>query len=251
MKISNKILKNALDHFNDYKDQSYTVNPSLPILFFGDTEEYFKSEFKVITVGKNPSNVEFKLKKEDGYSYVRFPDFKNDEPSLLDSLNNYFKVKPYSKWFNSFEPFLNGLDGSFYPGDNKNRVVHTDICSPIPTDPTWTKLSDNDQRILFREGFRLWKELVLELKPDLEEITIDKKYLYYLDLKKVDEPIYSLNNKLDGTPRSKPYDLEHYELSLGDFKTNLVYGDAANMPFGTISNEEKVKMGKVVLKTLR
>lgn len=251
MKISNKILKNALDHFNDYKDQSYTVNPSLPILFFGDTEEYFKSEFKVITVGKNPSNVEFKLKKDDEYSYARFPDFKNDEPSLLDSLNNYFKVKPYSKWFNSFEPFLNGLDGSFYPNVHKNKVVSTDLCSPIPTDPTWTKLSDGDQKALFKEGFKLWKELVLELKPDLVVISVAKKYLSYLDLEKIDKPIYSLTNKLDGTPRSKPYDLELYELSIGDFKTNLVYGDAANTPFGTISNEEKEKMGRAVLNKLK
>jgi hypothetical protein len=88
------------------------------------------------------------------------------------------------------------------------------------------------------------------LRPDLVVISIAKKYLSYLELKKVEQPIYSLNNKLDGTPRSKPYDLEHYELSIGDFKTNLVYGDAANMPFGTISNQEKVKMGRAVLKTL-
>ena len=240
--INKYLLERAINHFKQFKNEKFVVNPSLPILYFGDTNKYLKSKLKVITVGKNPSNVEFRLIMSEKYSYIRFPEYNNDVKSLAITLNNYFKNKPYNKWFNSFEPFLNGMDCSFYDGKKNDNVIHTDICSPLPTDPTWTKLSNNTQNILFKEGFRLWKELVLNLKPDLVVISIARKYLGYLKLNKILN-IYSLKSTKDGKLRSKPYDLELFDLKIGNFKTKLVYGNAANMPFGTVSNIEKKKMG--------
>ena len=35
------------------------VRPSIPVLFFGDDERYVSSALKVITVGLNPSRLEF------------------------------------------------------------------------------------------------------------------------------------------------------------------------------------------------
>lgn len=240
--MNKNLLEKAFYHFKQYEKEEYVVAPSLPILYFGDTSKYLKSKLKVITVGKNPSNVEFRLKSSEKYSFIRFPEYNNDIKSLEITLNNYFKNKPYNKWFNSFEPFLNGMGCSFYDGEKTDNVIHTDICSPLPTDPTWTKLSHNTQNIIFKEGFKLWKELILELKPDLVVISIARKYLGRLKLNKISN-VYSLKNTKDGKLRSKPYDLELFDLEIGSFKTKLVYGNAANMPFGTVSSIEKKKMG--------
>ena len=80
--------------------------PNESILYFGDTNKYLKSKLKVITVGKNPSNVEFRLIMSEKYSYIRFPEYNNDVKSLAITLNNYFKNKPYNKWGNNAYNFL-------------------------------------------------------------------------------------------------------------------------------------------------
>jgi len=41
--------------YKKHKEEDFIVKPSIPILFFGDSEKYFESELKVITVGLNPS----------------------------------------------------------------------------------------------------------------------------------------------------------------------------------------------------
>ena len=95
---------------------------------------------------------------------------------------------------------------------------------------------------LFETGYKLWEDLIVNLKPDLVVISIAKKYLDYLNLRKICN-VYSLTVTKDGILRKKPYELELYELEIQKFKTKLVYGNAANMPFGTVSNNEKLKMG--------
>ena len=51
----------AWDIFHRTEDAGYgvVVQPSIPILFFGDSAAYFASSVKVITVGLNPSKKEF------------------------------------------------------------------------------------------------------------------------------------------------------------------------------------------------
>ena len=129
------------------------LNPNLPILYFGDTNKYLKVA-KVITVGKNPSNVEFRLNSSEKYSFIRFPEYNNDIKSLEITLNNYFKNKPYSKWFNSFKPFLNGMGCSFYDSENRKCNSYRYLLT-IANRPYLDKLSHNTQNILFKEGFKL------------------------------------------------------------------------------------------------
>ena len=59
--LSKNLLKSALDYYNVNKEKDYVVSPAIPILFFGDIESYNNSGFKVVTVGLNPSNTEFRL----------------------------------------------------------------------------------------------------------------------------------------------------------------------------------------------
>ena len=99
MKISNDLLKEALNHYSESCELDFVLKPSLPILYFGDICDYFKSDFKVITAALNPSDAEFKESKNSDLSYVRFPEYKNTTETLYLSLNSYFKNKPYKRWF--------------------------------------------------------------------------------------------------------------------------------------------------------
>ena len=54
----------------------------------------------------------------------------------------------------------------------------------------------------------------------------------------------SITKKKDGTPRSRPYDVEITESRMGDRKMYLVYGQAAPLPFGTLSKNIKTQLGE-------
>jgi hypothetical protein len=53
------LIEDAWRIYRRFEDNGVVVKPSLPILFFGNSDEYFASPIKIITVGLNPSRVEF------------------------------------------------------------------------------------------------------------------------------------------------------------------------------------------------
>ena len=220
----------------------------MPILFFGDLKSLLSQDFKIVTVGLNPSDSEFRLNKTDNYSYVRFPEYRGDIVSLELSLNNYFKKTPYERWFNSIEPLLNGMGFSFYPNDFK-KVLHTDICSPLSTSPTWSILEKENKSFterLFQEGVELWKRLLFEVKPNL--IIISTKYKLVEFLKPTKRKIlYTISKTKDGKDR-RPFNLELYDVSINGFNTKLLYGEPKNTPFGSVSTDDKRKMGILIKK---
>ncbi|RLG52760.1 MAG: hypothetical protein DRO00_05145 [Thermoproteota archaeon] len=116
---------------------------------------------------------------------MRFPGIRGYYASFLESknygrylaaLNNYFRNQPYRKWFNSYEAVLNGLNCSYY-GDRANTSLHTDLCSPLSTDPTWSKLAKEQKEKLELDGIKLWHDLVEFLLPDVIIISVAQKYL--------------------------------------------------------------------------
>ena len=118
------------------------VRPSIPILFFGDYERYFDSKVRTITVGLNPSKSEF----PESDRFARFPEARYEDSNppkaadYLRALANYFREQPYDTWFKpAFEEMLQGMGASYYDGA-RNTALHTDICSPLATDPTWSWL---------------------------------------------------------------------------------------------------------------
>jgi len=66
----------------------YLCRPSVPILYFGNSERFDVSPLRVITVGKNPSDGEFRHKTFAGF-YGRDRS-KLDLESHLGSLDAYF-----------------------------------------------------------------------------------------------------------------------------------------------------------------
>ena len=160
----------------------FVVTPSVPILFFGDSIRYSTSALKVITVGLNPSKREFPTRDR----FERFPRAREAYPAILTgshaeeylrALDDYFRVAPYSAWFNrSFERLLRGMGCSYYDS-NGSTALHTDLCSPIATDPTWSSLNRPDRDVLYGDGVALWHTLVRALRPDIVLISVARAHL--------------------------------------------------------------------------
>jgi hypothetical protein len=121
------------------------VKTSMPILWFGDSAAYFNSRVRVVTVGLNPSRVEF----PQADRFLRFPsardlslsvDPSKRRPAFIRALDDYFRLEPYRPWFDrGFERVLNGMATSYYQGQ-PSTALHTDLFSPLATDPTWSGL---------------------------------------------------------------------------------------------------------------
>lgn len=249
--VSFSIIQRALSHFGEIQYRDYVVKPSLPILYFGDAEAYDKSNIRVLTVGKNPSDNEFRLKRSDTYSFCRFPNWNVERRNLSEALNSYFETGKSLPWFSCFEPILNGIDSSYHKKNGyENVALHTDICSPIATNPTWSKLDPTSQNELFTIGFEMWKDLVAELKPDIMIISVPT-FIFNRIIPTKSSVLVRFDLKKNGTRRKFPYEVLTNDIKLDDKNTKVVFGQAANTPFGTISSEQKSKIGEIVLKVFR
>lgn len=247
--ISNKLLIKTIKYFEEHIENEIIVKPSLPILYFGDLNAYKNSRKKVLTVGKNPSVNEFKENKSESYSFLRFNLWRPEEKNLIETLNNYFLHKPLKNWFSSFEPILNGLGASYYRNTKYNiRVLHTDMCSPLATNPTWSKLNKTQMKILFEKGHEIWIELIEELQPDIMIVSIPSM-LFKRNISNSGVPLIEFHKKRNGNLRKEKYivTISSIKLKTGK-KVKIIYGPAAQKPFGTITDDQKRQIGEACLK---
>ncbi len=194
------LLAECWSAYQRFAGQRFVVRPSIPILFFGDSRRYFGSGLKVVTVGLNPSDSEFPKKDP----FLRFPKARdlgeNEKCRTLslhvESLNDYFRTEPYTRWFRNLEPILNGLDSSYYDR-HANSAIHTDLCSPIATEPTWSGLRKDEQEQLELSGFKIWHTLIGILDPDVILISVAKRYVARIEFSLLDPPqvIWELERK--------------------------------------------------------
>lgn len=221
------------------------VRPSVPILYFGDSGAYGSSPLKAITAGLNPSKLEFPI--DDPFR--RFPALRpvvvHVDGSLgayRAALDDYFRVDPYDGWFKrSFEELLQGLGASFYDGA-ENTALHSDLCSPLATDPTWSGLDVSDQAALIGDGNDLWHKLVEHLQPDVVLLSVKRDYLANIrfPLSQEPRPVYTVE-------RARPYVVELSQRRLASGKeTWFVYGMAAQTPFGLISGVAQRAAGQAI-----
>jgi hypothetical protein len=222
------------------------VDPAVPILYFGDRDAYLSSPWRIITVGLNPSRAEFP--QDD--TFKRFPLARglvegNDD--YLAALDTYFKTDPYKSWFSSYEALLNGLDASYYPGA-RSTALQTDLCSPVATDPTWTKLSRDTRHGLMSDGVVLWHELVRELRPDVILVSIARAHLAKIEFEASESFEIS---RLEEEGRARPYVTEGRWLDLDGHRSLMVFGQAAHRPFGLVSNMAKLGIGGRIATHLR
>ncbi len=181
------------------------VSPSLPILFFGNLHAYFSSRVRVLSVGLNPSLHEFPADSP----FRRFPLAEGvtvSEPDLyLDALSAYFRTDPYRRWFSAFESLLNGLEASYYEGQ-PSMALHTDICSPVATAPTWSSLDRAAQKALEKDGGPLWHGLLKVLRPQIVTLSVACRHLSHIQFKALSgwKIVHVFERTEAGAPRKQP-----------------------------------------------
>lgn len=218
---------------------------TIPIDWFGDRVAYKRSKIRIVTVGLNPSDKEFR--NNDGESFNIDLRFKGYQEKGLEAVyNNYFEYNPYS-WFKSFEYILNGLDASYYSKKGMpNRALHTDICSPWATDPTWSKLSIKEKNVLMEDGlgFEQWKQLIEKLEPDIILFSIPKEYIKKLDLENEPSVFVTISNDKKGARRKRPV-----VINKGVYgKLLAIFGRTWNVPFGALGEDQKKELGQDIKK---
>jgi hypothetical protein len=243
----------AWSQYDGCGDAAFVVRPAIPILFFGDSAQYFRSARRIITVGLNPSQREFPAEM----GWRRFSaarelylsgQWRGRTDAYRAALDAYFRCDPYTTWFRCFEPILNGLAASYY-GGYAHTALNTDLCSPLATAPTWSGLSSTQQARLMQAGVTLWHRLVEYLEPDLIVISVARQLLGLLQFEQAEpwRPIYTIDWRKDGSLKRRPYAVEAATIRLGGGKlTRIVFGRAAHTPFGLISNADKLAIGALI-----
>ena len=215
----------------------------MPVPYFGDSNRYFASSLKIVTVGLNPPKFEFPSEN----CFQRFPvaagladdSRQRDLSKHLEALDNYFRTDAYG-WFGCMEPILTGLDASYCDGQ-PNTALHTDLLSPIATDPTWGDLTRAERLLLEPRGITIWHSLIEVLEPDIILVSIAERYLKQLRFAgSAWQIVWTL-------PRENVYTVSGKALVLNATAgSKLVFGRAAQTPFGTVSNTDKVKLGTAI-----
>ena len=222
------------------------VTPAAPILFFGNLVAYRASPRRVLTVGLNPSLHEF----PEGTPFRRFPLIEGDggrEPSrYLAAMSGYFRTDPYRAWFSTFEPLLNGAGASYYAGE-ASTALHTDICSPIATSPTWSRLNGADHAALEADGGPLWHMLLKALRPQLVVLSVAKVHLKRIEFAPLTEweAIHAFELTGRRARRARPYEVRARWYEIGGQQSLFVFGKAAQKPFGLLSNTQKRELGAI------
>ena len=237
------LIEESWREYARHRCKEFVVTPSIPILFFGDLRCYFASPIRVVKGGLNPSRIEF----PDADRFRRFPEARGLDSAAKDemfnrryitALSNYFRIDPYMKWFNAYEHILHGLDGSYH-ANSPNTAVHTDVCSPLATDPTWNGLSPVHRSELESRGALLWHRLIVYLAPDVLLISIARSRLDSLPFVPTTpwETVCTI-------ARDNPYLVKARKVRIVERKeTFIIFGQAANTPFGTVSNKDKCILG--------
>jgi hypothetical protein len=198
----------------------------------------------VITAALNPSQAEFpesdrllRFRRAEG---ARSTDL---EIRYLSALGAYFREDPYQQWFGSFEPILQGMGASFYP-TRGHTALHTDLCTPLATIPTWGGLPKAVKSRLLGPGQRTWHRLVEYLQPDVILLSVAEQHLRSIRFLTVQppRPVFTVR-------RDNPYVVTVSSLCLASGRVvHLVFGRAAQTPFGLISHDDKRAVGTAVLR---
>lgn len=239
--------------FDRAADLRSRVTPAVPILFFGDLPAYRSSRLRVLTVGLNPSLREFPADAP----FRRFPRAAgttgNEPARYLETLSAYFCTDPYRGWFSAWEPLLNGAASSYYEGQ-PSTALHTDICSPVATNPTWSRLAASARATLEADGGPLWHRLLAALRPHVVALSVARRHLSRIEFEALTddwEVIHRFERTSGGAPRKSPYEVSTRWYEVGGRRSLFVFGAAAQTPFGLLHKTQRREAGEIVLEAYR
>ena len=220
--------------------------------FFGNLDAWLEPPVRVLTVGLNPSRHEF----PEHEPFHRFPlaggPCGRTPSRCLEAMSACFRTHACRGWFSSFERLLNGMDASDCEG-RRSTALHTDICSPVATNPAWHRLHNADREALVRDGYPLWHMLMEKLRPQIVALSIARSYLEDIAFDGLTEweVLHSVRHKADGSLRRRPYDVQARWYNPSGERSLFVFGAAAQTPFGTLSGCERQKAGSAILEAWR
>jgi hypothetical protein len=249
-------------HYASIDKETYGItDPSLPLIYHGDYNQYQNSVLKIVTAGVNPPSNEFpdnnpSLRfKELEYFYEKESLNEYDIQEYLDSLDSYFR-RNSNPWFDHFEPVLNGVNASYY-GVMESTVLHTEMLSPLSTDVTWSKYlntyPDSVIDTIVTNGHMLWLELMNILQPDIIITSLGAKYrknifnIQNLNWRRIE----NITTNTKGGERKRPYEVYCAIGVLGcGKKCLLVFGDRNVLPF-MISEAQKINLGSKIFHLMK
>lgn len=251
-------------HWNDVRrskvcGRHFVIQDKMPIPFFGDVSAYMQSRYRIVTVAINPN--------EDGFrcTSIKPPPSPNENFSLSaketeQRLSSYFNERQEErnlpKWFTSYKHILKGAESPYIPDgdDGLNTALHVDLYSAIATTPTWGGLHQEEKDVLLPKGRELFKRLIGILKPDLVFVSLRREEIAHqwgkfptAEDSNGWEILVSFNTRADHSPRVPAYNVLIKKHVYGRHPTLIVFGDPMRgQPFGEISKEQRVEIGKVV-----
>jgi len=168
------LIKSAWNAYQALKSSSFVVKDAVPILWFGDSQSYAASQRRIVTVGLNPSNMEFQDGTHSGTG-VRFPKAlplvgqptlsPTDIATYAAAMDDYFNRNPFWRWFTQYNKILNLLNASYNGKQGAHTAVHIDVYTPIATNPTWGGLPQSIRKSLYDPT--LFTNLLSALEPDI------------------------------------------------------------------------------------
>jgi len=245
----------CLDHHAEVRELDFVVPQSLPIPYFGDLNAYRKSPLRVLTAALNPSGREFPKDQPrfDVAKGLRGP------AELEAELGAYFSRNPYRSWFGAFEPVLNGLQatygGKMSDGEFASTALHLDMCSPIATSPTWSRLTIEQRAKLTTVGRNIFEWLVDELEPHIIVASLGWMHLQDWNSEfqtgRKWELIAEHRTASNGKPLRAPLLIQFGSISSRKGrKLAFVNASAANTPFGRFTTHRKREAGQRLLARL-
>jgi hypothetical protein len=228
----------------------WLVDPSAPVLFFGDHRAYLASQLRIATVALNPSRQEFPVASP----FSRFPRGEvADITSYLTGLGAYFRTDPYIQWFDFYEQALSGLGASYYSG-KPSTALHTDIGSVLPTNPTWSGLDNRVREYLKGSGVTLWHSLIAYLEPEILLWSTARFWLDLINLTPLSawNVLHTFHKTKAGNPRKRPIAIcaRWYQLPT-DARVLIAFVPAAQKPLAALSHSQKWEAGIAILKSWR
>ncbi len=236
-----KIMRQYCDDFNqalaDENLAKYIVQNSIPVIWFGDLEKYQASPVKIVTVGLNPSWHEF---LENDKRLLSNPRFKRVDLSSLNennlnqlhlTLNEYFQINPYHRYFDGYEfalcYFGAGYGGKMLSAKTNITAIHIDVYSALATEVLYSSCPKGlFQTLLFRQLFAY-------LSPHVVLASIGKNH--YDAWRAIGGESFSFDKKHDIFEGTYKKELEMYRSE----NRLIVYGRNRQRPFN-IKNREAV-----------
>jgi len=147
--------------------------------------------------------------------------------------------------------------GGRMPGrGNRHTALHLDLCSPIATDPTWSRLDAATQEGLREPGRALFELAVHALEPDIIIASVGPKHLTGRRKELAPGPrwevVLSYKVKENGQPFVLPLVVCVTTAAFGTERSiPFANGSAFIKPFGNFSTARKRTAGEALLRWLK